>query len=359
MKNTEPKIIIRQDVYDEIMYYVKNSTIEVSGMGKVITNPDGTIEVVSAYLPKQEGSAAETDLDDDTIASLMYESRNDEGELLWWWHSHVKMKVFMSSTDETTIEQLGKRGCMYATVFNHSAEMYSAYYQGGNGAMPPVYLTDLSTEVDKIPLVPNPFWVDNLKEKVTKAVYKPKRYPSANEYYQGGQGGELQWVFDPLLDDWVWYNSIGVPIYDKKQKKAIKQWAKAGKTKNDIPSPEERAIANRKRLDDARERRRVTMEGNGKGNFLPDVSSAKTSLLGSDDLNEASFGSLLDQYIDSPEEYSRWVKAWSKQHDKPEDDVSMASLWIYYEQFDGKVDDAEMNILNEMAMQEITKRGNA
>jgi hypothetical protein len=56
----------------------------------------------------------------------MYLTRNSEGDLKWWWHSHVNMPVFWSGTDEATIKDLGKHGHIVATVFNKKREYKSA-----------------------------------------------------------------------------------------------------------------------------------------------------------------------------------------------------------------------------------------
>lgn len=125
-KSKTMKVIIPDMVFQKIMHWVDKADFEVSGFGKIVRRKDGEFEVVSAYLLKQEGSAAETELDDTALGKLMYDTRNDAGELRWWWHSHVNMGVFWSGQDRKTITELGEQGWIVATVFNKKAEMRSA-----------------------------------------------------------------------------------------------------------------------------------------------------------------------------------------------------------------------------------------
>ena len=120
------KLIIPDDIYQQVMYWVNRADFEVSGLGKVVREDKDTFRVVSAHLLKQEGSAAETDLDAGAIAKLMYDTRNEEGELKWWFHSHVKMNCFWSAQDMKTIKELGGQGWILATVFNQLNDYKSA-----------------------------------------------------------------------------------------------------------------------------------------------------------------------------------------------------------------------------------------
>ena len=125
------KIIITKEAHAKVMHWIKKADFEVSGFGKVVrihndeTNTD-TFKVVSAHILKQSGGAAHTEIDGNALAKLMYTSRLEEGELKWWWHSHVNMPVFWSGTDTKTIESMGVNGWITATVFNKRNESRSA-----------------------------------------------------------------------------------------------------------------------------------------------------------------------------------------------------------------------------------------
>lgn len=116
------KVIIKEEVYDKIMFWVEQCPDEVSGFGKVITLPNGDFMVTEAYLIDQDVGAAHTDIDGQALAKLMYETRNEPGDLRYWFHSHVNMQVFWSGTDTATIKQLGGNGWIIATVFNKRHE---------------------------------------------------------------------------------------------------------------------------------------------------------------------------------------------------------------------------------------------
>jgi hypothetical protein len=122
------KILYSKIAYDKIIYWVKKCPVEISGFGTVQYLPDTkTFYVTDAYLIKQEGRAATTDIDGAALSKLMYEKRNEVGNCKLWWHSHVNMAAFWSGTDTATIRELGSQGWIVASVFNKREEVQSAY----------------------------------------------------------------------------------------------------------------------------------------------------------------------------------------------------------------------------------------
>lgn len=121
------EVHIPQDVYRKVMHWVNKSSNEVSGMGNVVWDAEAkTFTVVDAWLLKQVNGAAHTDIDAAALAKLSFAKKDVAGEFRWWWHSHVKMDVFWSSTDRETIKEFGQHGWMLATVFNQKEELRSA-----------------------------------------------------------------------------------------------------------------------------------------------------------------------------------------------------------------------------------------
>lgn len=120
------KIIIKEEVYDKVMHWIEKCDNEVAGFGKVEVLANGDFYITEAYLLEQEVGAAHADIDANALAKLMYEAREVPGQLRWWWHSHVEMAVFWSSTDTATIKELGGQGWIAATVFNKKHEYRSA-----------------------------------------------------------------------------------------------------------------------------------------------------------------------------------------------------------------------------------------
>lgn len=154
--------------YDKIMWYVHKCPKEISGLGKVVKR-GRDLHITNIYLLQQECTAVETELDAEAVASLLYEAREDEGEMMFWWHSHVNMGVNWSGTDYDTMRQLGKRGMIVSTVFNKRAEHRTAIYMGNedNPILPPTYIG----EGLKLQII-DP--IDAELEKQLEAEYKAK-----------------------------------------------------------------------------------------------------------------------------------------------------------------------------------------
>jgi hypothetical protein len=155
MKKEQPTKVPSATVYIHpkahamIMTWVNKAKGEVSGLGRVKVHPNGILEVTKVYLLKQSNTAASTELDQDEVASLLFETKDDReeyGELTFWWHSHVNMDVFWSGTDIEAIHQIGGNGYVLATVFNKRGEFKTAYYQASNGFYPSLFMDDIHTQ---------------------------------------------------------------------------------------------------------------------------------------------------------------------------------------------------------------------
>lgn len=92
----------------KIQYWSDAADGEVSGLG-IVEHEDGRMIVKEAFILDQECSGADTELDPEAISKLMtsiIKDGKDPGKLKFWWHSHVKMGVFWSGTDDTCAETL-------------------------------------------------------------------------------------------------------------------------------------------------------------------------------------------------------------------------------------------------------------
>ena len=198
------------------MHWVHKADFEVSGFGKVRRRDDGHFEVVDAYLLKQEGTGTTTDIDEQALAKLLYTTKDVEGDLRWWWHSHVKMNVFWSGTDKETIMELGAQGWIVATVFNQkneyrSALAYKAEYDitspwgkvlKNNTEMVDDIDMEVSYDVDVEQLKQ---WDDEFTTNVTEKKYTP-RQPGQGYV---GRGSELVPIDQSLLTgDPAWDNYV-------------------------------------------------------------------------------------------------------------------------------------------------------
>ena len=144
------KLVIGREAYDKIMYYVHKAKFEISGLGNVqIIN--GVPTVTDIILLKQENDPTETEIEADAITKALYDHHVSgmEGELKFWWHSHVDMGVFWSGTDKTTIWDLTKNGWFVHGVFNKKDEYKLAYSNYDEISKQKVFADDLKLEIDE------------------------------------------------------------------------------------------------------------------------------------------------------------------------------------------------------------------
>lgn len=169
----ELSLYIPRRLYQKIMYWVNKSTFEVSGLGTITFNEsDGEFVLTEVFLLEQENGSASTDISAKELAKLeydihMYKRNNPDvniGELRFWWHSHVKMPVFWSSIDRSTMKELSTNGWFLSTVFNQKNEMRTAYTQNNEMKL---MIDDMETIIyDEISDSDKEEWDKIYKEKV-------------------------------------------------------------------------------------------------------------------------------------------------------------------------------------------------
>ena len=200
-----PSLEIEHSVYDKIQYWIDKTNIEVSGLGRIIYDAECHVwRVVSAYLVDQVNSAADTELNAEAIGRLMFETKDDPGQLNWWWHSHHDMDVFWSSTDIAAIEELGQHGFFTATVFNKRRQSLSCAYQNVPFRM---FSNELDFEV--LSRTANKEWDDEFDEKVKEKVWvaskkkedsAPRKFWYNNELFTIDEDDERQCSMASLLE---------------------------------------------------------------------------------------------------------------------------------------------------------------
>ena len=200
------KIVIGREAYDKIMYYVHKAKFEISGLGNVQVI-DGIPTVTDIILLKQENDPTETEIDGDAIAKALYDHHEAgmEGELKFWWHSHVNMGVFWSATDMKTIDNLTEQGWFIHGVFNKKNEYKCAY---SNIDPVNVFMDNLDMEIDEDMITSDKLWdlhlqMDMLKDDINKEMGKEcdtlfdelvtdkirPTFPSYGGYYNGRYHG--------------------------------------------------------------------------------------------------------------------------------------------------------------------------
>lgn len=176
---SKPSLIINADVHRKVMHWVNKSKFEVSGLGTVVKEKSGILRVTSAMLLPQKNTSTHTEIDADAVCKALYDLRDAEGELKWWWHSHVQMGVFWSGTDNDTIKELGKEGWIVATVFNQKNEVRSAAYAASSLICPwndnpmDLFYDDLPFSVDTQEHPDTAKWDAEYKDRVENATAFP------------------------------------------------------------------------------------------------------------------------------------------------------------------------------------------
>jgi hypothetical protein len=124
------KVQMASEVWDHLMGWCKAATSEVSGMMLVEYDPkEGTLNVNSIYLPKQECDSASTEIDDDALAELQMQVHKEGKNLKsmrGWWHTHYNFSVFWSGTDTGTIDKLMSGNDWFLSIVVNQSEEFKA-----------------------------------------------------------------------------------------------------------------------------------------------------------------------------------------------------------------------------------------
>lgn len=168
----EPRLIIPADIYKKINFWVDESDFECSWLGTIDYDKENNdFHVVDVFLLDQENGGASTDMDQNAVARLLYDERDNPFDIKWWGHSHVKMDVFWSGTDIATMETLSDGGWFVSTVFNQHRKMRTAF----------TMLNPLTIMIDNINTMVHDYtsekerkeWKEEFNAKVKKRVYAP------------------------------------------------------------------------------------------------------------------------------------------------------------------------------------------
>lgn len=172
---TDFEVVIPEDVYNKITHWVDKSDHEVSGFGSLqFDEKEKIFTVIDAVLLKQDNSPTSSEIDDVALGKAMYEMKDQENGLKWWWHSHVMMNVFWSDDDMECIRKLGQRGWILATVFNQKRESRSAFYTTTEvmGNRHEIFADDLATRVERYVLESDQkIWDKEYDDKVTEKTW--------------------------------------------------------------------------------------------------------------------------------------------------------------------------------------------
>jgi len=187
------KIIIGREAYDKIFYYVHKAKHEISGFGDVEIIK-GVPTVTNIFLIEQENGAVETEMKAEAISKALYHhtiSETMNGEMKFWWHSHVDMKVFWSGTDMDTINQLTQNGWWIHGVFNKKNEHRLSY---SNLDPIPVFIDNIDLEIDN-----GMVYDENILNNDLQIDALNKQIDDLNEKHQEYLGDLCDQDFDDLV----------------------------------------------------------------------------------------------------------------------------------------------------------------
>jgi len=114
-----PRVLITPEAYKRMLLYVEFAPKEVGWLGTVQALQSGDFLIDMVYLLEQEVTPTETELSVEGQSKLQVEFKRKYGfaksiemgdALKFWGHSHVRMEVFPSSTDESTMTRKGNDG---------------------------------------------------------------------------------------------------------------------------------------------------------------------------------------------------------------------------------------------------------
>lgn len=193
--------------YQKIMHWMHLAhPHEVAGFGTLVVKEDALV-IDDVYLLTQEATAASAEMDADAVGKLEYEVFQEAMAagvesppgLRWWWHSHVNMEAYWSSTDKATLRKLSQGGWMSATVFNLRGDQETCIVAQFPGA--PLTEADIGFEV----VYPEPSkeeeeaWKAEFEAKVTKTTVLGK-YGFGYGYGPASKGTVLDYSDD---DFWL------------------------------------------------------------------------------------------------------------------------------------------------------------
>jgi proteasome lid subunit RPN8/RPN11 len=169
------RLIIPLEIYQKLMMYVKGCSTEITGFADVkYSSRRDALVVGETYLLDQEAAAAEVEMSEEAIGRFndqMMELGMEQLPRLWW-HSHVKMGAFFSSTDEQAMKDLNNGEWSVALVLNHYGEMKATL-----NVYAPVYeqYDDIEVQID--------FAIDDITDAVKQEIAE-KVKPMKQQQFQ-------------------------------------------------------------------------------------------------------------------------------------------------------------------------------
>jgi proteasome lid subunit RPN8/RPN11 len=179
----EPTVYYTPEVHQKMHHIVAKCPKEVGWMGLVKKVTDTSYLIYEIFVPKQEVTSVETEIESDAMAELameLMEAGHDTSEMYAWYHSHVNMGVSPSGQDESQVEEfLDSCPVFIRGIINKRGDSKVDVYYPEHG----ICYTNVPTEVHLPPLNTEVATALNatLDANITEVVYQ---YPNYQTNYQ-------------------------------------------------------------------------------------------------------------------------------------------------------------------------------
>ena len=183
MKMVEkPSFLISGKAWGKMTYWIDKAPGEISGMGLIKQQANGSYIVTDVILLPQKNGSAHTEIDGQDVAKAMYALRDADGSLNFWWHSHAQMSAFWSAEDKNTISNLGSGGFFFSTVINKRGEHRTAFslkLGGGEHVKPQVlFIDEIPTRLSTVLSVEEERMLDSEYDKNVTSSFATTSYLS-------------------------------------------------------------------------------------------------------------------------------------------------------------------------------------
>lgn len=184
MKAPNTTLWIPPHIYAQLMFYAFAVDAEVGGYGTVFFDEkENDITVGELFLVKQEVHQTECNLTAEGTGEL-YQELIDKGEasklddLAFWWHSHKNMQASFSTIDDDLMRNW-TGNYLVSLVINRDGNMSAQLMS----KTPLLVVGDIDVEVNWFDIPEYEDWMKEVKEKVVKTVYAPKKAEQKNPQY--------------------------------------------------------------------------------------------------------------------------------------------------------------------------------
>lgn len=193
LKNIEPKIIVTPQAKADMMAIIGLSGKDEIGWLGAVEKEDNIYTITQIYLLEQEVSGASCTLSTDGMGEiftkLVQDSDSNAEKIMFWGHVHPGNSTSPSAQDEKAMEIFEHNDFFIRGIFSKEDRAEFTLFDFKNGQ---VY--EDAKWVDELPLVSKD-WAQEVKEKVSKAVYTVKTVYTAythhnnhnTPHYSGGQ----------------------------------------------------------------------------------------------------------------------------------------------------------------------------